>query len=195
MRRVIVQELVTVDGFVAGPDGELDFFDAVEDYSEVNRDNLRILEEDVDLVLLGAATYRMFVEYWPTADHELMGHAVNTVQKTVFSSTLSEAPWGEWAPAEVVNADAVAVVTDLKQQEGKDIMVWGSLSLVRSLIGAGLVDELQLRVCPVALGSGTRLFAGGGEPLGLELAEAKPYQSGIVTLRYRPSTTSEGNGG
>lgn len=194
MRRLIVQELVTVDGFVAGTEGDLTFFESVSDYSEVDRDNLQILEE-VDTILLGANTYRMFVDYWPTADDEMVAQAVNTLQKMVFSSTLQEAPWGEWAPAQVVADDAVGVVTDLKQQEGKDIMVWGSLSLVRSLIGAGLVDDLQLRVCPIALGRGTGLFAGEGGPLGLELAEAKPYDSGIVTLRYRPSTTGEGTSG
>ncbi|WUI00306.1 dihydrofolate reductase family protein [Spirillospora sp. NBC_00431] len=184
MRRLIVQELVTVDGFVAGPDGELDFFDSVSDYSHVDRDNLQLLE-DVDTVLLGAATYRMFVQYWPTAD-ETVATAVNTMPKLVFSSTLEEAPWGDWAPARVVKGDAAAKVADLKRQPGKDILVWGSLSLAGSLARAGLLDELQLRVVPVAIGDGRRLFPDDLGRRDLDLVEASPYPSGIISARYRP---------
>jgi hypothetical protein len=90
-RRVIVQELVSVDGFVAGPSGELEFFEAVSDYSEVDQDNLSILDQ-VDTILLGTTTYRMFVEYWPTAADELMADVVNSTPKIVFSSTLDRAP-------------------------------------------------------------------------------------------------------
>ncbi|TDB87082.1 reductase [Actinomadura sp. KC216] len=185
MRRLIVQELITVDGYVAGPQGELDFFDSVSDYSHVDQDNLQILE-DVDTVLLGADTYRMFVQYWPTAD-ETVATMVNTMPKLVFSSTLDEAPWGTWRPAQVVKGDAAAKVADLKRQPGKDIMVWGSLTLARALTGAGLLDELQLRVVPVAIGDGLRLFPQNLGRLDLELIEAKPYPSGIISTRYRPS--------
>ncbi|TDD39741.1 reductase [Actinomadura sp. KC06] len=187
MRRLIVQELITVDGYVAGPDGELDFFDSVSDYSHVDRDNLQILE-DVDTVLLGADTYRMFVQYWPTAD-EPVANTVNTMPKLVFSSTLNEAPWGTWQPAEVVKGDAAAKVADLKRQPGKDLMLWGSLSLARSLTRAGLLDELQLRVVPVAIGSGEKLFPDDLGRLDLELIEGKLYPSGIISTRYRPRRT------
>jgi hypothetical protein len=80
-RRVIVQELVSVDGFMAGPSGELDFFEAVSDYSEVDQDNLSILDQ-VDTILLGSRTYRMFVEYWPTAEDELMADVVNSTRRS-----------------------------------------------------------------------------------------------------------------
>ncbi|MEV0590598.1 dihydrofolate reductase family protein [Nonomuraea cavernae] len=184
MRKLIVQELVTVDGYAAGPDGELDFFESVTDYSQVDQDNLQIME-NVDTVLLGAATYRMFVEYWPTAD-ETVATSVNTMPKLVFSSTLDKAPWGDWEPARVVRGDAAEKVAELKREPGGDIMLWGSLSLARSLIRAGLLDELQLRVIPVAVGAGQRLFPGDLGRLDLELIEAKPYSSGITSMRYRP---------
>lgn len=184
MRRLIVQELITVDGFVAGPDGELDFFDSVSDYSHVDRDNLRLLE-DVDTVLLGAATYRMFVEYWPTAD-ETVATAVNTIPKIVFSSTLERAPWGDWDPARVVKEHAAATVADLKRRRGKDILVWGSLSLAGALTRAGLLDELQLRVVPVAIGDGRKLFPDDLGRRDLELVEGRLYPSGIISTRYRP---------
>jgi dihydrofolate reductase len=184
MRRVIVQELVSVDGFAAGPDGGLDFFESVTDYSEVDRENLEILQA-VDTILLGAATYRMFVDYWPTAKGEVVADAVNTIPKLVFSSTLEQAPWGSWAAAEVVGGPAADTVSERKRRPGGDLMVWGSLSLAQTLLGAGLVDEIQLRVIPVAIGRGRPLFPQDVGTLGLNLLEAKPYRSGIVSLRYQ----------
>ncbi|MFI0357309.1 dihydrofolate reductase family protein [Actinomadura sp. 9N407] len=184
MRKLIVQELITVDGYVAGAGGELDFFESVTDYSEVDRDNLQLLE-NVDTILLGAATYEMFVQYWPTAD-ETVAKMVNALPKLVFSSTLDKAPWGDWQEAQVVRGNAADKVAELKRQPGKDIMLWGSLSLARSLIQAGLLDELQLRVIPVAIGKGLKLFPDDLGRLDLQLTEAKPYASGITSLHYRP---------
>jgi dihydrofolate reductase len=183
MRKVILQELVTVDGYAAGPNGELDFFEAISDYSEVDQDNIEALE-NVDAILLGAASYRMFVEYWPTADDEIVAKAVNTIPKLVFSSTLERAPWGDWPEAQVVRGEATDEVAALKRAPGKDIIVWGSLSLAQSLLAADLIDEVQLRVCPIPLGAGRRIFTEDTKNVALHLLEAKPYTSGIVSLRY-----------
>ena len=155
-RRVIVQELVSVDGFVAGPSGELEFFEAVSDYSEVDQDNLSILDQ-VDSILLGSKTYRMFVEYWPTAEDELMAEVVNSTPKIVFSSTLDNAPWGRFEPARVLKGSAVDHLQQLRREPGRDLMVWGSISLAQSLLKAGLVDEIQLRVIPTMVGHGRTL--------------------------------------
>lgn len=182
-RRVIVQELVTVDGFVADDDGGLDFFDSVSDYSEVDTDNIAILRE-VDTILLGRATYEMFVEYWPSADGELVASAVNSIPKIVFSSTLDKAPWGAWEPAQVLEGDAVDHVRRLREEPGGTLMVWGSITLARALLAAGLVDELQLRVVPITLGGGMSLLGAGVGRHDLTLVEAKPYGSGITSLRY-----------
>lgn len=187
-RRVIVQELVSADGFVADTSGELDFFEAVSDYREVDQENLLMLG-GVDTILLGAATYRTFVEYWPTADDELVAFLVNAIPKTVFSSTLDEAPWGEHRPATVHSGSAVDHVRDLRGQTGGNIMLWGSISVVQSLLAAGLVDEVQLRVIPVALGAGRSLFAANGGPYQLALADATAFESGIVSLRYEVART------
>jgi dihydrofolate reductase len=182
-RRVIVQELVTVDGFVAGPSGELEFVEAVSDYSEVDQDNLSILAQ-VDTILLGSRTYRMFVDYWPTADHEPMAEVVNTTPKIVFSSTLDRAPWGRFEPARVRKGGAVDHVQQLRREPGRDVMVWGSISLAQSLLEAGMVDELQLRVIPTMVGHGRTLLTEDSARQDLTLLEAKPYTSGIVSLRY-----------
>jgi dihydrofolate reductase len=182
-RRVIVQELMSVDGFVAGPSGELEFFEAVSDYSEVDQDNLSILGE-VETILLGSETYRLFVEYWPTAEGELVADAVNSTPKIVFSSTLDSAPWGHWEPARVLKGGAVDHVRQLRRESGRGVMVWGSISLAQSLLKAGLVDEIQLRLIPTMVGDGRTLLTEDTGRQDLTLLEAKPYASGIVSLRY-----------
>jgi dihydrofolate reductase len=182
-RQVIVQELVTVDGFVAGPSGELEFFEAVSDYSEVDQDNLSILGQ-VDTILLGSRTYRLFVDYWPTAEGELMAEFVNSTPKIVFSSKLDRAPWGRWEPARVRKGSAVDHVRQLRREPGRDVVVWGSISLAQSLLEAGMVDEIQLRVIPIMVGHGRTLLTEHSGRQDLTLLEAKPYASGIVSLRY-----------
>ncbi|QDQ91759.1 reductase [Rhodococcus sp. WB9] len=185
-RRVVVQELTSLDGFVAGRSGELDFFDAVPDYGEVDRYNLRLLA-DTDLALLGRKTYQMFSDYWPTeqAQGEVVAETVNAIPKLVFSSTLDSAPWGDREPAQLWSGDAVERVQQLRQEPGGDLILWGSITLARSLLAAELVDEIQLHVVPILLGQGRRLLDEDTGMHALTLLESKGYDSGIVTLRYR----------
>jgi dihydrofolate reductase len=179
MRRLIFQEFVTLDGYAAGPGDSLDFFETVT--GQDDEDNLALLES-VDTMLLGATTYRLFVGYWPTAT-DLLAPRLNALRKVVVSSTLSSAPWGEWESGEVV-ADAVAAVSALKAEEGKDIVLWGSISLFHSLLTAGLVDEVQLRVCPAVVGGGKSVFPSG--QFLMELIDASPWATNGVLMRYRP---------
>lgn len=179
MRPLIFQEFVTLDGFAAGPGDDLGFFETVTDQDD--RDNLELLES-VDTMLLGATTYRLFVDYWPTATDELAPR-LNELRKVVVSSTLESAPWGEWEPGEVVT-DAVGAVTALKNEDGGGIVLWGSISLFHTLLIAGLVDEVQLRVCPVVLGAGKPVFPAAA--VSLELLEASPWATNGVLLRYAP---------
>ena len=182
-RRIIVQEIASLDGFVADASGGLDFFEVVSDYSEVNQENLAIMES-VDTLLLGAKTYRLFVKFWPTAKDEPVAEVVNSMPKIVFSSTLASAPWGRFDPARIVAGDAVDHVRRMKQESGSDVMVWGSISLVQSLLAGGLVDELQLRVLPIMLSSGRRLISEDTGEHRLALLQATSFASGIVALRY-----------
>ena len=182
MRRLIFQEYVTLDGYAAGPNDELDFFDTVAE--QADEDNLELLDH-VDTMLLGARTYRLFIEYWPTAtDDEVIAPRLNALRKVVASTTLDAAPWGEWEPGSVVR-DAVAAVRELKAEDGKDIILWGSISLFHTLFTEGLVDEIQLRVCPLVLGAGKSVFPTGRDSVPLKLVEAKPWASGGVVLRYQ----------
>jgi dihydrofolate reductase len=183
MRRLIFQDYVTLDGYAAGPDDELDFFDTVAE--QADSDNLELLES-VDTMVLGARTYRLFIGYWPTATDDVIAPRLNRLRKVVASTTLDAAPWGDWEPAEIVT-DAVEGVAELKREDGKDIVLWGSINVFHALLTAGLVDEIQLRVCPLLLGAGRPVFPSGTAPLGLELIEARPWATGGVLLRYHPS--------
>jgi dihydrofolate reductase len=187
MRRLIFQEYVTLDGFAAGPNGELDFFDSIAAQGDADSDNLELLKS-IDTMLLGATTYRLFVDFWPTATDQAIAPELNKLQKVVVSSTLDSAPWGEWKPATVVRGDAVEAVAELKRQDGKDIILWGSITLFHTLLTAGLVDQVQLRVCPLLRGTGLSVFP-AGDPLGLELIEARPWAGGGVLMRYKPVTS------
>jgi dihydrofolate reductase len=179
-RRVIAQQWVSVDGFAAGPTDETEIFAAVDDMSGSEEYNRRLLEH-VDEVLLGRRSYESFVGFWPRAEGEPMAEAVNAIPKVVCSTTLREAPWGAFDPARVV-PDAVAHVRERRREPGGDLLIWGSLALMRSLLEAGEVDELDLFVAPIALGAGTPLVAQGG-PYRLQQIDVEVWPS-AVHLRY-----------
>ena len=187
MRRLIFQEYVTLDGYAAGPDGGLEFFDAIS--AQPDNDNLELLES-VDTMLLGAETYRLFAAFWPTeaSAEEPIAEKLNALRLVVVSTTLDSAPWGPYEPGLVVR-DLDAVRALKAEQTGKDIILWGSITLFQSLLRAGLVDEVQLRICPILLGVGKSAFpSGGGSPVDLELIEARPWGAGGVLVRYRPAS-------
>ena len=186
MRRVILQNFITLDGFAAGPDGENDFIVANTQLDE----DFKRSAEDIDTILLGHETYSIFSQYWPTVttETELIADFVNTTPKLVFSQTLDEAPWGGFEAAQVVSGDAAKEVAKLKEQPGKDMILWGSVSLGHSLIRAGVIDEYQMRVCPRVLGAGKRLWPDGVAPANLKLVATKTYDDiGLVVLRYEPA--------
>ena len=115
---------------------------------------------------------------------------MNTLAKYVVSATHEE-PLG-WQNSTLIKGEELAEgISDLKRQEGKDIVVSGSGGLARSLLREGLLDELQLFVCPVLIGSGKRLFEEGEERTALELADSRTFATGVVYLTYRPTRDRE----
>lgn len=179
MRQLIFQEYVTLDGYAADAAGEPSFFGTIGEHEAEDRATF----ERIDTMLLGAETYRLFVGFWPAAEHPI-APLLNGLRKVVVSTTLADAPWGSHEPATVVpDLDAVRA---LKAEDGKDIILWGSISLFHSLLAAGLVDEIELRVCPLLLGAGRSVFPGDGSTLSLELIEARPWAETGVLQRYRP---------
>ena len=187
MRRLILEEWLTLDGYAADRDGGLGFFPTTEANKHSDRDQLEFLD-GVDTILLGRRTYELFVDFWPTAttDQEIIADRLNALPKVVFSNTLREAPWGKWAPARVVPGDAVAEIRRMKAQDGKHMVLWGSLSLARDLMAADLIDEYHLQYCPTILGGGRPLFPDLQGALNLERVSLRTYDTGVVFLHYEP---------
>ena len=184
MRKLVVQQWVTVDNIAAEEDGGLGFVSA-EPFSDTTdpafKANVMGFIDSVDTMLLGANTYAQTRDYWPhAAEQGEYGEKLNHLTKFVASSTLAHAPWGDF-PAATVTRDPAATVRELKELAGKDIWLWGSLTLMRSLLNAGLVDEVRLMVCPAARGTGTRVFSGRRD---LTLVEATGFGNGILIVRY-----------
>jgi dihydrofolate reductase len=187
MRRLILEEWLSLDGYAVDEDGGLDFFPATEADRFSDQDQLEFLDT-VDTILLGRRTYELFVDFWPTAttDEEVIADRLNALPKLVFSNTLSEAPWGEWPPAHVVHGDAVAEIERLKAQDGKHMVLWGSLSLAQSLIAADLIDEYHVQLCPTLVGGGRPLFPDLRDYARLDRVNVRTYDTGVVFLHYEP---------
>jgi len=134
-----------------------------------------------DAMLLGRVTYEGFAAYWPHQTGD-MADAMNGTAKYVVSGTLTSADWqnSTLIPA----AAAFAKIAELKQQQGQNIGITGSGTLVSSLLREGLLDELHLFIFPVVLGSGTRLFAMPGDKLPLRLIDSATFETGVVHLTY-----------
>jgi dihydrofolate reductase len=187
MRRLILEEWLSLDGYAVDGEGTLDFFPPSESDQFSDRDQLEFLES-VDTILLGRRTYELFVEFWPTAttDEEVIADRLNSLPKLVFSNTLSEAPWGEWPPARVVHGDAVAEIKRLKEQDGKHMVLWGSLSLAQKLIAADLIDEYHFQLCPTAVGGGRPVFPTLQSYATFERVNVRLYDTGVAFLHYEP---------
>jgi dihydrofolate reductase len=184
MRNLIFQEFLSLDGYAADKDHSTKFFEAPE-FSQDSDDDLLEEMNRFDTILLGANTYRMFVDFWPSAEtsEQIVADKLNSIPKVVFSNTLKEAPWGKWPAATVVTGDAVSSIKKMKQQPGKDLVLWGSISLAQDIMKANIIDEYQFRIVPVILGGGTLLF-GERDQLDLKLTKSKPYPSGLLLACY-----------
>ncbi len=181
MRKIIAQEMVTVDGYFAGPNGELDWFVWDDVLKNLSRDMLK----SVDTLLFGRVTYDMMAAYWPTVSDEdpVIQKAMNGLPKIVFSRSLEKA---EWNNTRLVREVIPEEILKMKEQPGKDMVIYGSGSLVSEFARHGLIDEYRLIVNPVVLGSGKPLFRGFKDHLKLNLLDARTLGSGNVLLRYQP---------
>jgi dihydrofolate reductase len=185
-RKLIVQQWVTVDNIAAEEDGGLSFVSGEPFDDKVTnnpfQNNLMSFIDSVDTMILGANTYNQTNGYWPNADEQgEYGRKLNNLTKFVASSKLDDAaPWGDF-PAATVTRDPVATIRELKEQSGKGIWLWGSLTLMQSLLDASVIDEIRMLVCPASRGKGTRVFEDRQD---LKLVEASGFENGVVLLRY-----------
>ena len=176
MRKLVVYTLLSLDGVAEAPDRYFFDFDA-QMYA-----NLSVVIESQDTVLLGRRMYDEWSEYWPTSDDQPFADFINNVQKYVVTSST---PKTQWQNSAVVQGPVEDFVRELKEQPGADIGVHGSIDLARSLLEAGLVDELRLVVAPVVAGQGRRLFEDATEVRRLELLQSASSQTGALLLDYR----------
>ena len=186
MRKLILQEFLSANGLASGANDSVDFV------SEAGKGDRSILDrqlafiDTVDTMLLGRVTYEMFAASWPnvtSGDDKPLADKLNALHKVVVSSSLERAPWGTWEAGRIVKGDVPKAVAALKQQRGKDIVLWGSLSLAQSLMESNLIDEYHLVVHPVVIPNGRPLFA-DPRSLDLRLVETRPFDRGAVLLAY-----------
>ncbi|MGB6603297.1 MAG: dihydrofolate reductase family protein [Steroidobacteraceae bacterium] len=177
MRRLFVSNLMTLDGFFEGPNGEFDWPVVEEEFFQYAREMLR----GVDTILFGRRTYLMMAAYWPAAPRDEIADQMNSLRKLVFSRTLGRA---EWNNSHLVRDDAAGEVAKLKRESGKDIVILGSASLASSLLQANLVDEYRVILQPVLLGSGNPLFKSISERIKMKLTRTRVFKTGVVVLYY-----------
>jgi len=138
-----------------------------------------------DALLLGRRTFEIWEPYWPEHDSgDAVSHGINVLPKYVPSTTLKDPSWQN---TRVISGDVEAAIRELKAQPGNEIQVHGSGVLLRWLLERDLVDELNLRMYPVVVGEGLRLFPEQGQSHNLELVESRPLSSGVLLLTYRPT--------
>ena len=191
MRKLKLQVQMTIDGFIGGPNGELDWM--TWDWDDQLKKYVDDLHKPVDTILLGRKMADGFISHWTSvaANPDDEGHAFGKkmidTPKIVFSKTLDRSEWENT----VIASDLEGDVNGLKNSEGGDIIVYGGADFDRSLIGAGLIDEYHLFVNPVALGEGLSIFNGLDKARELSLTNSKQYDCGIVVHVYEPKRAEQ----
>jgi dihydrofolate reductase len=184
MRRLIVFNNVTVDGYFADKNGDMRWAHRQTQDPEFNAFIADNAGSDGQL-LFGRKTYQMMASYWPTPmalqNEPKVAEGINNLPKVVFSRTLAEATWQN---TRLVKADMVAEVRKMKQEPGPDMVILGSGSLVAQLGQEGLIDEFQVLVNPVVLGGGRSMFDGLEKRLCLKLSNTRAFKNGNVLLSY-----------
>jgi dihydrofolate reductase len=188
MRKVIVLTFVSLDGVMQAPGGPeedpsgdfryggwtVPYFD--ESLGQVMTEQMG---HPFDL-LLGRKTFELFAAYWP--DHQEEGAGINAATKYVASNTLTA---HEWQKSVFLNGDVAKAIRQLKQEDGPELQVHGSSYLIQTLLKHDLVDEFWLKIFPVTLGRGKRLFGDGAMPAAYSLTEARPLPGGVVIANFR----------
>jgi dihydrofolate reductase len=188
MRNVVLSMQVSLDGFVARPNGELDWHLVDEEFNEYAKDLLN----SFDTLVFGRVSYELMASYWPTAItndpvEAQIAERLNTLPKVVFSRTLKKV---EWKNSRLAQGGIVEEILKMKEQPGKDIGIGGT-SIVTVLGPLGLIDEYRILLVPVVLGSGKPLFNDIKDRIDLKLRTTKTFGSGLVLLDYQPGKRSE----
>jgi dihydrofolate reductase len=179
MGKIIVSNLVSIDGYFEGVNKELDWFVIDDEFLNYARE----LVCSVDMLLFGRKTYEHMAAYWPNAkdNDPVVTDKMNNLPKIVFSKTLSKV---EWNNSKLIKEITPEEINTLKQQPGKDLVLLGSGEIVSAFTQLGLIDEYRLIVNPVILGKGNPLFKGLNKRTNLKLNRTMTLGSGVVILFY-----------
>lgn len=194
MRSLIVSINLSLDGFMAGPRGELDWH--LDYWDEEMAGIMAAQLEEADTILLGRITYEAMAAYWPEKDIDMpttgtgfvYSRMMNSYRKIVFSSTLRPDLLTRWRNTLVINGNIAEQICRLKHLPGKDMIIYGSGSIVSALIKARceLVDEYRIWVHPVLIREGNQIFRHLKTRKNLGLVSIQPLASGVAILRYQP---------
>jgi dihydrofolate reductase len=187
MRKLKLQVQMSVDGFIAGPNGEMDWMQW--NWDDNLKNYVNELTESIDTIILGRKMTEGFIAYWtdvmtkPDSPEYAIAKKMIETPKVVFTKTLTES---KWANTDIAKEDLSDEINKLKRKEGKDIVVYGGASFDSSLIKARLIDEFHLFVNPTAIGNGMAIFKDLNDRQKLTLVKSTPSDSGIVVLHYEP---------
>jgi dihydrofolate reductase len=185
-RKVILFNMITLDGFFEGPNQDISWHNVDEEFNEFAIEQL----QTISAIIFGRVTYAGMASYWPTAaalaDDPVVAGQMNSIPKIVFSKTLDQV---DWSHTTLIKGDLAQEIMKLKQEPGKDLFIFGSGHLAADMTKLGLIDEYRLIVNPVVLGQGTPLFQTRGELLKLNLLKTRVFRSGNVLLYYEPVRT------
>ncbi len=180
MRKLILQMQYSLDGFISGPNGEVEWaFPGID--TELTEWIVQKLWQ-AGAHLMGSVTYHDMADYWPSST-EPYAAPMNQIPKIVFSGSLREANWRE---TRIVSGDLLKEIAQLKQEPGGDMLAHGGARFAQSLVRTGLIDEYRLIDHPVALGSGQRLFPDSIAPIRLKLVDMTPFKTGAIAKVFRP---------
>jgi dihydrofolate reductase len=185
LRKLKLQVQMSVDGYIAGPNGEMDWM--VWNWDDKLKEYVNRLTEPVDSILLGRKMTEGFISHWSDVmtkpDHPDYAFAKKMIEipKVVFTKTLNKS---EWVNTDIATGDLADEINKLKRQNGKDIIVYGGASFDSSLIKAGLIDEFHLFVNPAAIGNGMTIFKDLNEMQKFTLVKSIAFDCGIVLLHY-----------
>jgi dihydrofolate reductase len=188
MRKLKLQVQMSVDGFIGGPNGEMDWL--TFPWSKDIEDYVTELTSSVDTIVLGRKLAEGFIPHWaavaadPNNPEVEAGKAFTNKYKVVFSKTMTSSPW---ANTDIANGDILEEINKLKNKEGKDIIAYGGASFVSSLIRHNLIDEYHLFINTAAIGSGLPIFKEMENYRKLKLVNAKGFDCGITLLNYEPA--------
>ncbi|MGC1376517.1 MAG: dihydrofolate reductase family protein [Anaerolineales bacterium] len=181
MRKLKLQVQMSVDGYIAGLNGEMDFL--ARNWDDELKKYVTEITEPVDCIVLGRKLAQGFIPHWASNPKEEGADKFNSTKKVVFTKTLDKS---EWDNTVLAKGDLVDEITKLKKQDGKDIIAYGGATFVSALIKQGLIDEFHLFINPTAIGNGMTIFKELDGKQNLRLVKSTSFDCGIVVLHYEP---------